>query len=84
MSDKSQNPDDIEEFSGLNRIFKSKAIQWLINKIGDGSFSEFFDDWKWIFTFSKKYAKMIIFLYHSGRLQFYAEPRFLRGEQVYD
>ncbi|MCD8108960.1 MAG: hypothetical protein LUE14_02490 [Clostridiales bacterium] len=61
MSDKSQNSDDIEEFSRLNRIFKSKAVQMILDKIGDGTFGEFLDDWKWIFAFSRRYARMIIF-----------------------
>ncbi|MCD8232334.1 MAG: ABC transporter ATP-binding protein/permease [Clostridiales bacterium] len=61
MPDNTQRPDDIKEFSGLNKLFKSKAVQFIINKIDDGTFSEFFDDWKWIFSFSKKYTKIIIF-----------------------
>ena len=51
-----------QEYSGLNRILKSQAVQIIINKIDDGTFSEFFGDWKWIFGYSKKY-KWIIFFY---------------------
>ncbi len=61
MANKEQNPDDIEEFSGLNRIFRSKAVQLILNKIGDGTFNEFLDDWKWIFSFGRKYLRIIIF-----------------------
>ncbi len=61
MSDQVQRPGDIEDFSGINRIFKSKAVQYIINKIDDGTFSDFIDDWKWIFTFSRKYKWIIAF-----------------------
>lgn len=56
-----ERPDDINEFSGLNRVFKSKAVQYIINKLDDGTFSEFFADWKWIFSFGKKYKWVIVF-----------------------
>lgn len=60
--DKRQNPQDIKEFSGWNRIFKSKFLQYIINQIDDGTFAEFFDDWKWIFSYSRKY-KWFVLLY---------------------
>lgn len=50
------------KYTGINKLIKSEALQSLINKIYDGTFSEFIDDWKWIFSFSKKY-KLIIFFY---------------------
>lgn len=49
-------------FTGINKLVKSESLQVFINKIYDGTFSEFIDDWKWIFSFSKKY-RLIIFLY---------------------
>ncbi|MCD7818459.1 MAG: ABC transporter ATP-binding protein/permease [Lachnospiraceae bacterium] len=61
MPDNTQRPGDINEYSGLNKLFKSKAVQFIINKVDDGTFSEFFDDWKWIFSFSRKYKRVIIF-----------------------
>ncbi len=61
MPDQTKRPGDIEEFSGLNRFIKSKAVQFIIDKVDDGTFSEFFDDWKWIFSFSRKYKLPIIF-----------------------
>ncbi|MBO7519610.1 MAG: ABC transporter ATP-binding protein, partial [Clostridia bacterium] len=47
--------------TGINKLLKSDALQVIINKIYDGTFSEFLDDWKWIFSFSKKYRIIIIF-----------------------
>ena len=51
-----------QKYTGFNKIFKSGTVQLLKNKIDDGTFSEFFGDWKWIFSFSKRY-KWIIVLY---------------------
>ena len=56
-----ERPSEINEFSGFNRILKSRFVQALLNKLDDGTFSEFFDDWKWIFSFSKKYKWIIVF-----------------------
>ena len=50
------------KYTGINRIAQSEALQQLIDIIHDGTFSDFVKDWKWIFTFSKKY-KWIIVLY---------------------
>lgn len=57
----SDRPSDINEFSGFNRILKSQFVQALLNKLDDGTFSEFFDDWKWIFSYSRKYKWIIVF-----------------------
>lgn len=48
-------------YTGINILFKSDALQVLINKIYDGTFTEFIGDWKWIFSFSKKYRTIIVF-----------------------
>lgn len=48
-------------YTGLNRLLKSQAVQSLIDKLDDGTFSEFLDDWRWIFSFSKKYRWVIVF-----------------------
>ena len=50
------------KYTGINKLFKSDTIQSIINRIYDGTFTEFIDDWKWIFSFSKKY-RLIIFFY---------------------
>lgn len=49
------------EFKGLNKIFKSETIEDIRKKINDGTFREFIEDWKWIFTFSKRYRWVIVF-----------------------
>ncbi len=53
-------------YTGINKLLKSDALQVLINKIYDGTFSEFIDDWKWIFSFSKKYRLIIVFYTFVG------------------
>ena len=39
---------------------KSRCIQAILNIIDDGTFSEFFSDWKWIFSFSRQYKWAIV------------------------
>ena len=53
-------PDDIREYSGFNKILKSRCIQAILNIIDDGTFSDFFSDWKWIFSFSRQYKWAIV------------------------
>ena len=48
------------QFSGFNKILRSVFVQTLLNKLDDGTFSDFFEDWKWIFSYSRKYTKVII------------------------
>lgn len=48
------------QYSGLNKILRSVFVQTLLNKLDDGTFSDFFEDWKWIFSYSRKYTKVII------------------------
>lgn len=50
-----------EEYTGANAAFQSQAIQMILDKIDDGTFHEFLDDWKWIFSFSKRYKWIIVF-----------------------
>ena len=49
------------KYTGINRLLKSDNLQVIINKIYDGTFKEFVDDWKWIFSFSKKYRGIVVF-----------------------
>lgn len=49
------------KYTGFNRFLKSDAIQQVLDKLYDGTFTEFVDDWKWIFSFSKRYTGIIIF-----------------------
>lgn len=48
------------QYSGFNKILRSVFVQTLLNKLNDGTFSDFFEDWKWIFSYSRKYTKVII------------------------
>ncbi len=51
-----------KKYSGINRLIRSGALQILMDKRMDGTFAEFFEDWKWIFSYSNRY-KGVIFLY---------------------
>lgn len=50
-----------ENFHGLNKILRSQAIKILFEKFGDGTYTDFLDDWKWIFSYSAKYKWIIVF-----------------------
>ncbi|MCD7807955.1 MAG: ABC transporter ATP-binding protein/permease [Erysipelotrichaceae bacterium] len=52
---------DKQEYTGLNKILKSQFVQTILDKIDDGTFSTFIEDWQWIFTFSRKYRRTILF-----------------------
>lgn len=49
-----QKTNNQTKYTGINRLFKSSALQALENRFEDGSIREFLDDWKWIFAYSKK------------------------------
>ena len=49
------------KFRGVNKILRSRFIQTLWDKWSDGTFEEFVDDWKWIFSYSRRYWKAILF-----------------------
>ena len=57
-----------KKYTGMNRLFKSEAIQSILNKQKDGSLQEFIDDWKWIFGYSKKYKWAIVVYTLTGIL----------------
>lgn len=44
-----------------NTYSSFKSIDTLIKRKKDGTFSEIIDDWKWIFSYSKKYKGAILF-----------------------
>ena len=52
-AERSPAPGETEYYTGLNRLFHSDALQAILRHIDDGTLSEFFDDWKWIFSFSR-------------------------------
>ena len=47
------------EYKGINRFLRSETLQIASDKRGDGTFRDFFDDWKWIFAFSKNHKRSI-------------------------
>ena len=49
------------KYAGINRFLKSAALQALMDKWTDGTFQDFVDDWKWIFSYSKRYKGPIVF-----------------------
>ena len=57
---------DENKYTGINKILKSEFVQALLDKLSDGTFSEFVDDWKWIFHFSKRYKWIVIFYTFLG------------------
>ena len=48
------------KYTGLNKIFQSDALQRLWNGMHDGTIKEFIDDWKWIFSYSKRYRWIVV------------------------
>ena len=60
--------EEIREYTGLNRVLKSQFVQIVCNKLDDGTFREFFADWKWIFSYSKKYRWVIVVYTVMGML----------------
>lgn len=57
MGDKKRN----EGFHGLNRLLQSQAVKIMFEKFGDGTYTDFLEDWKWIFSYSVKYKWIIVF-----------------------
>lgn len=49
------------QYTKFNKLLKSNFIQALLDKLDDGTFATFIDDWKWIFSYSKKYRGAIVF-----------------------
>ena len=57
-----------QSYTGVNRLLQSQFVQALADKLRDGSFGTFLDDWKWIFSYSRRYKKAIIFYTIMGIL----------------
>ena len=51
----------MSKYTGINKILKSNSLQSILNKLDDGTFSTFVEDWKWIFSYSRKYKWAILF-----------------------
>lgn len=52
---------DERKYTGINRLLKSNFVQTMFDKWSDGTFENFIDDWKWIFSYSRRYKKAILF-----------------------
>ncbi|MBO6193230.1 MAG: ABC transporter ATP-binding protein [Clostridiales bacterium] len=57
----SENTQKQIKYTGINKFFRSDNMQKLFDSWHDGTFKEFVDDWKWIFSYSKKYRWIVIF-----------------------
>ena len=55
-----------KKYTGINKFLRSEFVQSIQDKLSDGTFSEFFGDWKWIFQFSKRYKWIVIFYTFLG------------------
>ena len=49
------------EENQTNKGISFESLDILIGRWKDGTFSEIIDDWKWIFSYSKKYKGAILF-----------------------
>lgn len=61
MIDHRQERQGSSNYRGFNKILKSNFIQTMWDKWSDGTFESFVDDWKWIFSYSRRYKKAILF-----------------------
>ena len=52
---------DDENQDQSNQKISFESLDILIGKWKDGTFSEIIDDWKWIFSYSKRYKCAIAF-----------------------
>ena len=55
-----------KKYTGINRLFQSDAIQDILKHRADGTMSEFLGDWKWIFSFTKKYRWIVVLYTFMG------------------
>lgn len=55
-------------YTSFNKYIQSDAIQAILDKRADGTFREFLEDWKWIFSFSARYKGIIVFYTALGIL----------------
>lgn len=64
----SENKDKKIKYTGINKLFRNDNMQILHDSIRDGTIKEFIDDWKWIFSYSKKYRWIVVFYAFMGIL----------------
>ena len=56
------------EFTGINKYIQSETLQTLLNKVSDGTYKDFIQDWKWIFSYSMRYKWMVLIYLIMGIL----------------
>ena len=57
----SENKEKKIKYTGINRLFRNDNMQILHDSMRDGTIKEFVDDWKWIFSYSKRYRWIVVF-----------------------
>lgn len=50
----------------MNRLFRSRLLQRFVDSIGGGTYRDFVRDWQWIFSYSRKYWKIVLFYTFLG------------------
>lgn len=60
------NKRETMKFTGINRILQSVTVQTLLNRLDDGTFASFVEDWKWIFSYSMKYKWSMVWYLLMG------------------
>ncbi len=48
------------KYTGINRLFKSRLLQAFLNRRTDSTFSDLINDWKWIFSFTRRRLGLLI------------------------
>lgn len=54
------------QYTGWNRWLKSAMVERLKQSRKDGTFGTFFADWKWIFGYSRRYRRAVVFYILMG------------------
>ncbi len=57
----SDNKEKKIKYTGINKLFRNDNVQILHDSMRDGTIKEFINDWKWIFSYSKKYRWIVVF-----------------------
>lgn len=68
MSENTRGPQQENAQGKPEERIAFESLQILIRKWKDGSFKEILDDWKWIFSYSRKYVWAIVFYTLTGLL----------------
>ena len=66
MPNKTTAPQDAQTYTGINRLLRSQSLQKLLDSRADGTFRTFRQDWRWIFSYSRKYRMAVLFYIVMG------------------